>query len=360
MIPWTLVKRQEVYHVRYRIPAPEPGRPRRTLRCSRSTGERTNQRALVAAQRIVAEAEADLIGRKPSCSLGDLGREWLAVNSRSVSEAHWKAMERHLRLHFTSLRDLDLKGCTTAVVKAALNAYREDHGEGSALTWRRYLRTLFGWAVTTRRLEVIPWSQKDLGKMKARQRPRPILPVERWAEWLRAVAAASGDPMDPRPRMVAMMLATGLREMEVVRARWEWLDLERGTYTPGNLPGGEARTKGGEAQPRAIPTWLAGLLRPLQQPEGWMFIDLGTGCPFGRGCCRRLIQAANKSVGTPGIMHHRLRATIATLLLARVSPRDAQEAMAHKDPRTTLVYNETNPGAVRNALDSLGLQAGLR
>lgn len=344
-------KLRGVYHVRYRVPIPGTAR---TQRRQRSTGQRQPAMARTRALKIIAEVEAELEGRRPSCTLGELGKEWLDLNSNSVSSAHWHAMERHLRLHFGLLLGLDLKACTTAAVKEALNAYRAEHSEVSSLTWRRYLRTLFGWAISTRRIQFVPWSQKELGKMKAKQRPRPILPVAKWGPWLAAVTTACNDPKDPRPLMVAMMLATGLREMEVVKARWEWLrmDEESPIYTPGF-------TKGGEARARALPEWLVELLRPSHKPQGWMFPNPETSFPFARGCCRRMILAANQAVGTPGIMHHRLRATVATLLLARVSPRDAQDAMAHKDVRTTVVYNEEDPTAVRLALNEMGRLAGL-
>lgn len=351
MIDWTLSRHRGVYHVRYRIPIPGTTQ---TQRLQRTTRQRNAAKAKAKAQQIVAEVEAALEDRRPSCTLGELGHEWLAVNDNSVSDAHWKAMERHLRLHFGPLLGLDLKECTTVAVKAALNAYRKDHGDVSALTWRRYLRTLFGWAVASKRLQIIPWAQKDLGAMKAQEIARPVLPVAKWEPWLEAVRAAADGPEDPRPLIAALLLATGIREMEAVRGRWEWanLDPQRPTYTPG-------LTKGGKAKVRALPTWLADLLRPLQQPNGWMFPNPDTGQPFARGCCRRIMQAANKAVGTPGITHHRLRATLATLLLAKVSPKDAQAAFEHKDPRTTLIYNEEDPAAVRNALNELGLRAGL-
>lgn len=351
MIIWSLSKLRGVYHVRFREPLPGTGK---TIRKQRSTRQRQAVKARAEALKIIAEVEAALEGRRPTCTLAELGKEWLDLNTHSVSDAHWKAMQRHLRLHFGPLLGLDLKACSSAVVKQALNAYRQDHSEASALTWRRYLRTLFGWAQKSGRLVVIPWSQRDLGKMKAHQVARPILSLDKWGAWLAAVDGASKKPGDPRLLMVRMMLAAGLREMEVVRARWEWLNLDNNcpTYTPGF-------TKGGEAEARAIPQWLAELLRPLEQAEGWIFINPRTGRPFCRGCCRPLILRANQAAGTPGIMHHRLRATVATLLLSRVSPRDAQAALAHKDPRTTLIYNEEDPAAVRQALNQMADLAGL-
>ena len=351
MINHTLTKLRGVFHVRYREPIPGTSQ---TMRRQRSTRQRNPRLAKLEAAKIIAEVEAAQEGRKPSCTLAELGREWLDLNTHSVSHAHWQAMEIHLRLHFGTLLELDLKACSSTAVKEALNAFRATHAETSALTWRRYLRTLFGWAITSKRLQFIPWSQKDLGKMKAQQIPRPTLPMHLWAPWLDAVAAACGDPLDPRPRAVAMMLAAGLREMEVIRARWEWLNLDpqAPTYTPG-------LTKGGEADARALPQWLVDRLRPLKKAQGWMFPNPASGLPYHRGCCSRMIRAANTAVGTPGITHHRLRATVATLLLARVSPKDAQAALAHKDPRTTLIYNEEDPSAVRQALNQMGKLAGL-
>ena len=351
MITWTLVKRQGIFVVRMRVR--QPGSPRgKRKQCT--TRLRHQGPARMEALRIVEREELALQGRKPSCTLRELGQEWLALNSNTASDSHWKSMERHLRLHFGPLLDLDLKEVTTERVKEALNDYRADHGETSALTWRRYLRVLFGWAINSDRIQTLPWKNGALGKMNARERPRPVLPVGKWKPWLDAVRVHADGPEDPRPLIAALLLATGIREMEAVRARWEGanLDAEHPTYTPG-------LTKGGAAVPRALPGWLVALLRPLQQAQGWMFPDPRTGRPFARGCCRRLILAANAMVGTPGIMHHRLRASVATLLLARVTPRDAQLAFEHKDPRTTLGYNEHDPSAVREALNQLGELAGL-
>jgi len=326
------------------------------VRRQRSTGERIHAKAHRVAKRLYEAALAESEGRKPSCTLGELATEWLDLNSHSVSGSHWDAMEQFTRLHFGPLLGLDLKEITTEEVKAALNAYRKDHSEASGIQWRRYLRRLFGWALDTGRIQHLPWNQKSLGKMKYRLVPRAILPVDKWNPWLQALDAAAGCPgrpaENPRCLIARLLLATGVREMEAVKARWEWFNWTLHTYTPG-------LTKGGEAQARALPGWLVDILLPLKKASGWAFPDPENGRPLGRGCCRRLIQAANQVAETPGIMHHRLRATVATHLQRRVGIRDAQEAMAHKDAATTMIYTEQDPKAVREALDELGRQAGM-
>ena len=323
------------------------------VRTSRSTKERVEAKAHRVAKRLHAEALAIAEGRKPSCTLRELAAEWLDLNSHTASPAYWSAMEQFTRLHFVDLLDLDLKAITTEKVKASLNDYRKDHAEASGIQWRRYLRRLFGWAVDSGRIQFLPWNQKALGKMKYHQVPRPLLSLEKWAPWLHAFDAAAGGLLaDPRCLIIRLMLATGIREMEAVRARWEWFNWTLRTYTPG-------LTKGGEAKARALPLWLVEILEPRRQTAGWAFPDPKTGHPWGRGCCRRFIQAANATTGTPGIMHHRLRATVATELQRRVGIRDAQEAMAHKDAATTMIYTEENPKAVRAAMDELGREAGV-
>jgi integrase len=303
------------------------------------------------ATRLYTEAQTAAEGRKPSCTLRELATEWLSLNSHTASPAYWAAMEQFARLHFGDLLELDLKDISTEKVKAALNVYRKDHAEASGIQWRRYLRRLFGWAVESNRIQILPWNQKALGKMKYHQVPRPILPSAKWAAWLQAFDAATG-PTDPRRQVIRLMLATGIREMEAVRARWEWFDWRRNTYTPG-------LTKGYEAKARALPQWVVALLEPHRRSEGWAFPDPKTGHPWSRGCCRRFIRAANAIVGTPGIMPHRLRATVVTELQRRVGIRDAQEAMAHKDAATTMGYTEGNPDAVRAAMEALAVEAGL-
>lgn len=325
-------------------------------RRQRSTGERVEAKAHRKAAKMMEEHQAIAEGRKPSCTLRELAAEWLDLNSNTVSPAHWAAMEQMVRLHYGPLLDLDLKEITTERVKAALNLYRRDHAEASGVQWRRYLRRLFGWAEDSGRIQVRPWSQKALGKMKYRKVPRAILSPDRWREWLQAVDEAAGCPGnpagDPRALILRLLLATGIREMEAVLARWEWFNWTLGTYTPG-------LTKGGEAKARALPGWLIRILEPLRKPAGLAFPDPLTGQALGRGCCARIMRAANAAIGTPGITAKRLRATVVTSLQSRVGVRDAQEQAAHKDPSTTMIYTEQNPAAVRAALDELAREAGL-
>jgi integrase len=214
-------------------------------------------------------------------------------------------MEIFLRLHFIPLLSLDIDEITTIRVSKALDVYRAGHSEASAITWRRYLRRLFGWAVESKRILFIPWEQKALGKMKAAGRPRTILPPERWAAWLDAVDLASGGKSTPCALMLRMMLICGLREREVLLARWEGLNFEISTYVT-VLP-----TMGGESVPRAVPGWMLELLRPLAQPTGWMFPNPKTGRPWVRGHCHRIVEAANQAVGLLGVTQKGLRAGFA-------------------------------------------------
>jgi integrase len=149
-----------------------------------------------------------------------------------------------------------------------------------------------------------------------------------------------------------LMLWLGLRESEVITARWEWFDWERATYTPG-------LTKGREADALRVLPQLAGYLAPLRATEG-LVACRADGTPYGPGFMRDVIRVANAACKIKGITPHRLRGTIATWLSESGTPaQDVQAFLRHKDIRTTMAYLEKNMDRVSAAQEKIAEKAGL-
>ncbi|WP_114810824.1 tyrosine-type recombinase/integrase [Paraburkholderia kururiensis] len=217
-------------------------------RWQRSTGETVRRRAEIVAAQAAEDARRAALGLEPIPTLRELVRQWIAVHELVVSASHLKGMYEFGRLHLYDLGELKIDVISTSRVEAARAQHLRGHSPTTANHWLRLLRLLFRWAVRRRLIAEVSWTVKPI---KTQKRPRAILPAAHALEWLAAV------DQQGRPSAscgIRLMLGLGLREAEVRTARWEWIDWERQTYTPG-------RTKGREAAPVPLPDWLAAYLQ---------------------------------------------------------------------------------------------------
>lgn len=170
--------------------------------------------------------------------------------------------------------------------------------------------------------------------LKVQKRPRTTLATTTAKTWFAAVDVKTAN----HPAVgtaIRMMFGLGLRESEAIGARWEWIDWERRTYTPGI-------TKGREAEPVPMPDWLAEHLLPRRADSG-LIVLTKTGRRYAPGFSRPVMKAANKAIGIDGLTPHRLRGTFATLLSESGVPiQTIQKVMRHKSAMTTMAYLEKN------------------
>jgi integrase len=203
------------------------------------------------------------------------------------------------------------------------------------------------WAVKRGILAGIPWR---VAMLKIQKRPRAILPLAAAKAWFEAVDAVTPG----RPGIgtaVRLMFGLGLRESETTSARWEWVDWERSTYTPGV-------TKGREAEPIPMPAWLRAHLEPRRQVAG-LIVAKDNGEPFAPGFAREAMRRANDACAIKGITPHRLRGTFATLLSeAGVPIQTVQKVMRHKSFTTTMGYLERNFDTAVRAQERISELAG--
>ncbi|MCL5883863.1 MAG: site-specific integrase, partial [Deltaproteobacteria bacterium] len=236
----------------------------------------------------------------------------------------------------------------TEDVEEARRLHLEEHAPSSANHWMRILKLLYRWATNRELIPAVPWR---LGMFRVQKRPRVILPVAKASEWLAAVDATAGARWG-LATAVRLGLGLGLRESEQLSARWEWIDWERSTYTPGI-------TKGREAVPLPLRGWLREHLERRRVPEGLIVVS-PSGGRYCAGATRDLVAKASRSIGMAGLTPHRLRGGFASMLAEEgMSVPDIQDLMRHKDARTTMGYIERNLDRAVGALDRIAHRMGM-
>jgi integrase len=266
-------------------------------------------------------------GKEPEMILREAFKEWVSTHLLRKSASHIENMDRCGRLHLGQLADLPLTQVSTRLVEDELGRFLQIHAASTSNQWLTYLRIVCKWAIRREMIRSMPF---DVPETKIKKKPKLLIPTSKADDWLAEVDALTEH--DPGLGMVLrLMIGLGLRGSEARQARWEWLDLEREIYTPGD-------TKGGEAWPRPVPPWILEDLRAQHQTFGWMAPTLA-GAPVTPGRVKRVFEAACRAVEIPRLVPHRLRATYATWLSEVGVPiQDIQAALGHKDIRTTAVY----------------------
>jgi len=332
-------KRGGVWHYRFQVAG---------VRYRRSTGLASRRAAEQVAQREYDAAVLRANGGEPVPTLAELAQAWIEVHRPVSSAAHIRSVELFQRLHMFDLGAKSINEITTLDVEMARNLYLLTHKPASANHWLRIVKLLTMWAVKRRMLAAMPW---HVPMLKVQKRPRSILPLEAARAWFAAVDEATAHAPGIGTA-VRLMFGLGLREGEVISARWEWIDWARKTYTPGI-------TKGREAEPVPMAGWLREHLQSRRQPAG-LIVKKPDGRAFSSGFARQAIRRANETCAVKDITPHRLRGTFATLMSeAGVPIQTVQRVMRHKSFTTTLGYLESNLDAAAQAQERIGMSAKL-
>lgn len=316
-------------------------------RVRKSTGETDERRALTRERKEKLAVHAHLRGEEPLGTVAELVATWLRRYRADYSEAYVRSVDTFGRLHLYGLADIPADQVTTFKVQEARTEHLvSGHSRHSANHWLRILKMLFNHAAGDwKMLEYIPWKVKAL---KAQDPVRPILPTRQTRAWLQAV---DGQGKVAASRAVRLMLGLGLREMEAYGARWEWLDLDSGTYRPG-------QTKNRKAERLRVRPWLLAYLRPLAQRKG-LICPMPDGTMPWRGYCRRVMEKANEACGLSGLTPHRLRGTFATQLLQHAPPKEAQRACRHGRITTTMIYQTEDTTLLDRAFQEIDQEMGM-
>lgn len=149
--------------------------------------------------------------------------------------------------------------------------------------------------------------------LRVQRRPRAVLPANAVAAFFSAVDRARNPHVGIAIRL---MVGLGLRESEALGARWEWINWSRCIYTPG-------RTKGKEADPIPVPSWLMDRLRPLHASsgnpvEGWV-LPARDGRPHRSQFTKKAVVRSGIQVGLSKLTPHRLGATALFVIAMRIA-----------------------------------------
>lgn len=332
-----------IYHYRFQIDG------KRIQRSTRLRG-RNKGKAMVIAQRAYDEAITRRNQLKSMPTLVDLAADWLRVRGPVVSSAHRDSVGTFSRLHLFDLGALPIDQLTTRRVELARNEYLKTHAPASANHWLRNLKLVVNWAVNDGVLPKLPWK---VAKIPEQKRPRTLLPLADTPKWFAVIDDFTRRPVAQFVALaIRLMYGLGLREMEAAGARWEWIDWERQTYTPG-------KTKGHEADPIDIPDWLMAELLPHRKESG-LIAPRRNGRQRPSGFTTTAMRHANAACQIHGLTPHRLRGTFATLLSERGVPiQEVQAALRHKDPLTTMKYLERQRGTLKQGQQRIAEQNGM-
>jgi integrase len=334
----TLFKVGKTWHYRFQVGG---------QRVQRSTRQASKGRAEDIARAAYDAAAARANGGEPVPTLRQLAVMWLEIHRPVASAHHVRSVQTFARLHLYDLGERRIDDILTRDVELARIAHLRQRQPATANHWLRILKLLTLWAVKRGILARCPWK---VAMIKVQKRPRAVLPVDVAKRWLEAVDQATRATPGVGTA-VRLMFGLGLREGESASARWEWIDWQRATYTPGI-------TKGREAEPVPLPGWLREHLAPLRRVDG-LIVCRQDGQPFSPGFARAAMRHANADCKVSGITPHRLRGTFATLLSeAGVPIQTIQKVMRHKSFMTTMGYLEKNFDTAASAQHRIGEKIG--
>ena len=146
---------------------------------------------------------------------------------------------------------------------------------------------------------------------------------------------------------IPLLLLTGLRKMELLRARWEDVDLDRAEI---RLPD----TKSGEAQVRLLPSPAVEILRGLpREHSSWVFPS-----PVDRTKHRRDFkkpwERIRKAADLEDITLHDLRRTAGSYMAQAGVPLEViQKVLGQSHPAVTRIYARLASENERDALETL-------
>lgn len=331
MTQW-LTKRGKYYHYRFEVGG------REFTGSTKATDLETAKTVLELVRRDCVLGEH---GIRKAPTLGAVIDAWLSSRGRSVSDEHRIAAEKS-REALKPLLKLPLNHVTTARVEDWRSDYLKGRSPASVNLTMRYLKLFCRWAMKDRLIREMPYS---VPMLREESKARPIVEKPQREVFFKAVTRIS--PQIPAAACFTMTL--GIREAEMLNARWEWLTAEEYDV--------RSRTKGKKhrviATAPVLYTALGWMLThqalarkealPVQRPNLGLIFPGKKGKPHSRGWLNKALKRAALAIKVPSLGIHRLRATFATLHLRNKAPlKEVQEMMGHRSPMTTLIYQETS------------------
>jgi len=312
-------------------------------------GELTPTTARILAQKNLAEIHdgADPVTakkeRREAPTVADLGQRYLDFHAVKLKPASREAAARALRLYINPAIG---KKKVADVQRSDIERLHHKIGQSKPVGATRILAMLSKAFNLAERWGFRPQGTNPcrfVDKYRETPRDRPVKSDE-----LPRLLEAIENESDPYVRAaLRLFLLTGLRKRELLHARWENVDLGRGTL---RLP----HTKNG--RPRHVPLSPAAveILRNLPRRIDSPFVFPCTTTPAKpRNDLYKAWRRVRTAAECPDLRIHDLRHSVATWLAESGFEGQAiQKALGHASLATTMKYIHANDGRARTALDS--------
>ena len=145
--------------------------------------------------------------------------------------------------------------------------------------------------------------------------------------------------------IIRVLLFTGARKREILNARWEHIDFERGILT---VP----RSKSGKPRYIQLPALAIEALhrQPREEAQPWVFPSPRTGRPYVS--IYYSWDTIRRRARLPGVRMHDLRHSFASFLVnAGRSLYEVQMLLGHSSPKTTMRYAHLSSDSLRSAAE---------
>lgn len=244
-----------------------------------------------------------------------------------------------LRLHlYPAFGEMRLCDIAQRDIDIYLAKIAKSHSNATANRHRALLSKIFKLAVTWGRLEKNPCTGTQ--KFKEIIKHQNFLTVE---QARRVITAAQQDQNPVAGALVQALLLAGNRREEMAQARWEYLDIERGTLF---LPS----TKAGKSRYVILNDAALKLLSSQPRVEGspWIFPGRDPQKPINNP--RKAFLRILKAAGVDAMRIHDLRHSFCSLLVSQgVSLYQVQQLVGHASPQTTQRYAHLAADGLRAA-----------
>ena len=284
-------------------------------------------------------------------TMGDLIDRYIkdhAIGPRGEGDPHkrtWRADQRRLNRHIPTA----WRGRKVSAIKR--HDVAELHNRIGANTpyeanrLLEVLRKMFnlapGWGFVE---ETAANPARGIEKFRERARKRWVKPEE---------LPAIGQAIDQEPNVyvraaIWLFLLTGLRKSELLQAKWDDVDWNRGVL---RLPD----TKSDEEQSATLSGPALAFLQAIPRQEGNPHILVGSRAGSSLINVDRPWHRIRKSAGTEDIRLHDLRRTVGSWLTqSGVDLNLIKDALRHASLSTTLIYSRLGADAARDAMEAYG------
>lgn len=289
------------------------------------------------------QAGRDALAAMPT--LRQFGEDSYMPEARSRKVSH-KDDACRLRVHvYPALGDKKLSEIATRDVQQLLARVAEKASKATANRVHSLVARMFKLAVVWGVIERNPCY--GLSKFREEKRAERFLTPD---EIVRFQMALAEDKNTVAASALRLLLLTGLRRNEVVKARWEQVDLEAGLL---HLP--KTKTGARYAVLNSAAKELVASL-PSRGLEPWLFPGAKPGKPLENPT--KLMERALKRASLEPMRIHDLRHTFAaTCVNSGASLYEVQKLLGHSSPTMTQRYAHLASDTIRRASEAMAVVA---